>query len=386
MLQGPELQSLREELEAIDREILQLLKHRMERVEKVATVKIRAAYPFRDQQREELVLQRVRKAAVELGLDAHVVESLYRQIMEMSIARQQAFLQALATVPLRVAYQGVEGSYSHLTAQRRYGGREAGCFLTGFETVRDAAAAVRSGEADAALLPIENSTAGSINETYDILTEGGLTINAEVVSRVEHCLIGLPSARIEDLRQVLSHPQAIMQCEDFLATVPWIKPVAEFDTAGSARKVKESDDPTLSAIASASAARLFGLAVLKPGIQTIAENATRFVEVAIEAAPCPPEVPCKTSLLLTLEHDPVTLGEVLNHFGRRKIGMTKLESRPIPTAAWRDRFYLDVDVHAQSQRMVEALAEIRPLTTELRLLGTYPQAPEPGQEEVPPEL
>lgn len=379
MLTGAELQAFRDEIETIDRELLQLLRRRMERVEQVATVKIKAAYPFRDHEREEFVLQRVRKAAVEHGLDAHRIESLYRLIMEMSISHQQAFIQTLDTVPLRVAYQGVEGSYSHLTAQRRYSQRTGGSLLSGFETVQEAARAVTSGEADVALLPIENSTAGSINETYDILADSGLVIGAEVVSQVRHCLITLPEATLEGLRQVISHPQALTQCAGFLKTTPWIKPVPEFDTAGSARKVKEAGDPALAAIASQSAAQMLGLKVLRKGIQTQQENATRFVEVAIEAPPCPPDAPCKTSLLVVLDKDPVTLGEVLNHFGRRNIGLTKLESRPIPTTAWRYRFYLDVDVHASSRKMTEALAEIRPHTAELRVLGTYPRADKAGQ-------
>ena len=121
--------------------------------------------------------------------------------------------------PLRVAYQGVEGSYSHLTAQRRYAGTPEGVLLEGHETFRAAARAVREGTADVALLPIENTTAGSINETYDLLAEGGLTITAEEVSRIEHSLVALPGARIEDLRTVLSHPQALHQCENFLRAV-----------------------------------------------------------------------------------------------------------------------------------------------------------------------
>ncbi len=379
MLTGSELQAFRDEIGAIDRELLQLLRRRMERVEQVATVKIKAAYPFRDHEREEFVLQRVRTAAVEHGLDPHRIESLYRLIMEMSISHQQAYVRSLDTVPLRVAYQGVEGSYSHLTAQRRYGERPGGSLLSGFESVQEAARTVSSGGADVALLPIENSTAGSINETYDILADSGLVIAAEMVSQVRHCLITLPEATLEGLRQVISHPQALTQCDDFLKTAPWIKPVPEFDTAGSARKVKEAGDPTLAAIASESAAQMLGLKVLRKGIQTQKENATRFVEVAIEAPPCPPEAPCKTSLLVVLDKDPVTLGEVLNHLGRRHIGLTKLESRPIPTAAWRDRFYLDVDVHANSREMTDALAEIRPLTAELRVLGTYPRADTAGQ-------
>jgi len=374
MLRGDKLQAIRDEIEEIDREIMQLMKRRMDRVEEIATAKVQSAYPFRDHQREEFVLKKIRRAAVDYGLDAHKLESVYRLIMEMSISHQQAFVQSLPTVPLRVAYQGVEGSYSHLSAQRRYAQREGGSLLSGFESVEDAAGAVRRGDADVALLPIENSTAGSINETYDILAHGGLTITAEVVSQVRHCLVALPGTKLEDLRRVISHPQALSQCEEFLKTLPHVKAVAEFDTAGAARKVKESKDPTLAAVASESAAAILGLEILRHSIQTQPENATRFVEVAIEAAPCPADQPCKTSLLVVLHKKPGALGELLTQFGRRDIGLTKLESRPIAASAWDYRFYLDVDAHADDQHMVEALEAVRHLTLELVILGTYPQA------------
>ena len=368
------MQALREAIEAIDRDLLALLKRRMELVEHIAQAKLEAAFPFRDHQREEQVLQRVRHAAVDLGLDAHAMERLYRLIMEMSISHQQAHVRGLDTTPFRVAYQGVEGSYSHLTAQRRYVGRPGGVLLTGFSTVKQAGDAVRSGAADAALLPIENSTAGSINETYDELAEGRLTITAEMISQVRHCLLGLPGADVAGLRRVISHPQALKQCEEYLLSLPQVVTEAEFDTAGAARKVVEAKDPSLGAIASESAAEMLGLQVLKRGVQQQAANATRFVEMAIEAAPCPPDAVCKTSLLLAVDHLAGSLGEVLMEFGRRDIQMTKLESRPIPTSPWKYRFYVDVEGHADSAAMVEALDAVRPLTLELRLLGTYPKA------------
>ncbi len=374
MLPVPDLQALRESIESIDRDLLSQLKRRMELVEEVATTKLKAAFPFRDQQREEQVLQRVRQAAVDLGLDAHVIERLYRLIMEMSISHQQAHVRGLDTTPLRVVYQGVEGSYSHLTAQRRYSGRSGGVLLSGRPTVRQATEDVRSGVADVALLPIENSTAGSINETYDELAEGRLTINAEVFSRIEHCLLVLPGTQLADLRKVSSHPQALKQCEELLVGLPQVVTEAEFDTAGAARKVAEGKDKSHAAIASESAADMLGLEVLRRGIQMQAFNSTRFVEVAIEASPCPPEAVCKTSLVMAVDHKAGHLGEVLMELGRRKIEMTKLESRPIPTSAWKYHFYVDVLAHADSAEMVEALANIRPMTRELRLLGTYPKA------------
>jgi len=374
MSPSPDLQALRESIEAIDREILARLRERMTLAERVAAVKLQAAYPFRDEPREDLVLQRVRHLAVEAALDAHEVERLYRVVLEMSVAHQKAHVRALAAAPLRIAYQGVEGSYSHLTAQRRYAGMPEGVLLEGCATFRDAARAVREGTADRALLPIENTTAGSINETYDLLAEGGLTITAEVVSRIEHCLLGVPGATIDELRTVLSHPQGILQCEAFLRTVPWVEPQVEFDTAGSARKVRERGDRRVAAIASEAAARVYGLEVLRRGIQTQEGNFTRFVELQRDAVPCPPETRAKTSLLLVTTHQAGALAEVLGVFSRRGVNLAKLESRPIPESPFRYRFYLDVEGNAARDPVRSALAEVAPHAVELRVLGTYPAA------------
>jgi chorismate mutase / prephenate dehydratase len=369
-----DLQSIREAIEEADHQILSHLRKRMDLVEQVVGAKLESAYPFRDESREEQILQRVRHFAVEEGLDAREVERLYRVILEMSVAHQRAHVRSLSTAPLRVAYQGVEGAYSHLTAQRRYAGLPGGVLLEGHETFRGAADAVRSGASDRALLPIENTTAGSINETYDLLAEGGLTITAEEVSRIEHCLLGLPGARIEDLHTILSHPQGLAQCQDFLRTLPGVATHPEFDTAGSARKVREKNDPGIAAIASESAARIFGLEVLRRGIQSQEGNYTRFVELAREPEPVPAGTPARTSLLLAVSHEPGALASLLGLLAARGINVTKLESRPVPSTPWQYRFYLDLEGHAADDPIRTALDEARPLTTELRVLGTYPAA------------
>lgn len=374
MTQPPDLQALREAIEEVDEELLTALKKRMQLVDQVGAAKLAAASPFRDQQREELVLQRVRQLAVAKGLDSHEVERLYRWIMQMSIARQQEHIRTLPTAPLRVAYQGVDGSYSHLAAQRLYAGREGGVLLAGHETFRSAAEAVIDGSADHALLPIENTTAGSINETYDLLTDGKVVIIGELVAEIDHCLMALPGVALEELRTVLSHPQGLLQCEAFLVEHPWLRPRAEFDTAGAARKVQESGKRTLGAIASGSAARVYGLEILANSIQDEAGNFTRFVEIAREPVPCPPEAPCKTSLMLSVAHEPGALSQVLQRLGGRGVSLTKLESRPLRGSPFRYRFYLDVEGHAASRQVEEALEEIRPFTGELRILGTYPRS------------
>lgn len=378
MSEPGDLAAIREAIGEVDHEILALLRRRLDLVERVLGAKLEAASPLRDRDREEQVLQRVREMAVREGIDPREVERLYRVVLELSLAHQEARLAALSPAPLRIAYQGVEGAYSHLAARERYAHRPEGALLTGHETFRAAAESVKTGAADRALLPIENTTAGSINETYDLLSEGGLAITAEVVSAIEHCLLVLPGARLEDLRVVLSHPQGLLQCADFLRTVPWIRPQAELDTAGAARKVREGGDPTIAAIASRSAARIFDLEVLRAGIQTEATNSTRFVELAATPEPCPPGVPSKTSLLLVLAHRPGALGQVLARIGEAGVNLTKLESRPIPATPFRYRFYLDLEGSAAEEPIRSILEDLAPLTEELRVLGTYPRADRPA--------
>jgi chorismate mutase/prephenate dehydratase len=370
-----DLAALRAEIERLDGELLDLLARRMACAEAVAGAKLDAAWPFRDPEREDRLLVHLRRAAVERGLDPHEIERLYRVILDMSVARQQAYVRELPDTPLRVAYQGAEGSYSHLAAQRRYAGRPGGALLAGHETFRDAADAVLAGDADLALLPIENSTAGSINQTYDLLAEVRLVVTGEEVAAIEHCLLALPGVALDEVRTAISHPQALAQCEAFFRAHPAIRPREEFDTAGAARKVRAAGDRSLAAVASAAAAGTYGLEILARGIQTDAGNATRFVEVALHPMPVEPGAAVKTALVLTLAGErPGALGEILSEFARRGLNLTKLESRPIPGSRWAYRFYLDVQGHASTELFRSALAAIEPATTELRVLGSYPAA------------
>jgi chorismate mutase/prephenate dehydratase len=373
-MSAPDLSALRDRIDAVDRQIIALLAERLRIVEEVAVAKLEAASPFRDREREERLLLRLREHATAAGIDPHEIERLYRVVMDMSVAHQEATVRNRSDAPLRIAYQGVEGCYSHLTAQRRYGGRTGGALLSGFDSFRLAADAVLHGAADLALLPIENTTAGSINEVYDLLADGTLHITGEVVSAIEHCLLALPGVALDELRVVISHPQALAQCHAFFAQHAQMTARPELDTAGAARRVANAGDRTLAAIASATAAKTYGLAIVASAIQSSAGNATRFVEVAQRPAPLAEGAEAKTSLLVALADRPGALGEVLMRFAARGLSLTKLESRPIPSAPFTYRFYVDVLGHTASAPFQQALEDIRTLTTELRILGTYPAA------------
>jgi chorismate mutase/prephenate dehydratase len=370
-----DLSTLRDRIDDVDRKIIALIAERLRIVEEVALAKLDAASPFRDREREERLLLRLREHATNAGIDPHEIERLYRVVMDMSVAHQEATVRAREDAPLRVTYQGVEGSYSHLAAQRRYGGRAGGALLSGHDTFRSAADAVIHGIADLALLPIENTTAGSINETYDLLADGRLHITGEVVSSIEHCLLALPGVKLEDIRVVISHPQAIAQCHAFFAQHPHLTARPELDTAGSARRVAQLGDRTLAAIASTAAAKTYGLAIVAQAIQSATGNATRFVEIGLRPAPVAEDARAKTSLLIALADRPGALGEILMRFAAHGLSLTKLESRPIPHAPFTYRFYADVLGHVASAPFQSVLDEIRPLTTELHVLGTYAADP-----------
>jgi chorismate mutase/prephenate dehydratase len=369
-----ELGSIREEITECDRRILALLKQRLDLAATIARVKLTQALPFRDPAREDHLLDDVRRLAREAHLDPHEIERIYRVVLDMSVARQQAFVRDLDEVPLRVVYQGTEGAYSHIAAQRRHAGRRGGVLLEGCASFRETVARLRAGEADYALLPIENTTAGSINETYDLLAEGGLKIVGEALCQVSHCLLGLSGATLDGLRTILSHPQALAQCRVFLERMPQAHAVPEYDTAGAARKVRDLGDLSLGAIASEEAGRLYGLTVLERGINTESENVTRFVEVALEAEPCPDGIPLKSSLILELAHRPGSLIHALEIFGEKRINLVKLESRPLPGRPFEYRFYVDVEGHAQVPPLSHALQALVDQGTRVLLLGSYPAA------------
>ena len=370
-----DLSTLRDRIDEVDRKIISLIAERLRIVTEVAMAKLDAASPFRDREREERLLLRLREHATAAGIDPHEIERLYRVVMDMSVAHQEATVRARVDAPLRIAYQGVEGSYSHLAAQRRYGGRPGGALLTGHDSFRSAAESVLHGGADLALLPIENTTAGSINETYDLLADGRLHITGEVVSSIEHCLLALPGVTLADIRIVISHPQALAQCHAFFAQHPHLTARPELDTAGSARRVAQQADRTLAAIASAAAAKTYGLAIVAEAIQSAAGNATRFVEIGLRPAPVADDARAKTSLLIAVSDRPGALGEILMRFAAHGLSLTKLESRPIPSAPFTYRFYVDVLGHVASAPFQSALDEVRPLTTELHVLGTYAADP-----------
>lgn len=373
---GEGLERLREELDRVDGTILAALAERHRLIEETARVKAAEADFLRDPAREEALLARLRERARTLGLDGFWVTGLFRQIVDHSVRFQTDHFSghhaAPGVRPLVVAYQGADGAYSHLAAQRHFAGRPQGLELRGFATFAEAAEAVEAGEADSALLPIENTTAGSINEVYDLLAERELWLVGEEVLKVDHCLAALSPVPLGQVRRVLSHPQALAQCSEFLRGLSHVTVEAYADTAMAARRVRDEQDLSLAAVASEEAARLYGLAVLRRGIANQEANYTRFVAVARQPVRPDPRVPAKTSLAFVTVHEEGALARGLEVLARHGLNLTKLESRPLFESPWQYRFYLDFEGSTADPEVDRALAELEPLTRHLRVLGSYP--------------
>jgi prephenate dehydratase len=264
----------------------------------------------------------------------------------------------------RVAYQGEAGAYSEEALSALWPDGEP--FPQA--TIRKVFEAVEVGRVDYGLVPIDNSQAGSINETYDLLLKHGVHLVGEIIVRVDHCLVALPETSIDGLREVISHPQAIAQCEEFLAALGTAIR-AEYDTAGAARRIADEKLAATGAIASRRAADLYGLAVLAEGIQTFPDNYTRFGALSRDPAALSP--PDKTSLVFGTGHAAGSLFRCLGAFAQRQLSLEKLESRPRAGRPWEYVFYVDVQAPVSAPAMVEALAEVSDHATFTRVLGSY---------------
>lgn len=267
-----------------------------------------------------------------------------------------------------VGFQGEKGAYSEVAVAQIFDGAEPIAFPS-FHRVFEA---VEIGQVDYGVVPIENSHAGSINDTYDLLVRHGVQIVAETIVRISHCLLGLDGAEVKDVKVVFSHPQALEQCEEFLDTME-VERRAVHDTAGAARMVAEGADPSYAAIASEASANLYGLSVLSKDIEDRADNSTKFVGIA-RSDPGNLGVPDKTSIVFSTADVPGALFKCLQEFSDRSINLSKIESRPSRAKAWQYLFYLDFDAPASDPVAKQALAALGTHTSLLRVLGSYMRA------------
>ena len=280
-------------------------------------------------------------------------------------------MSAGGSAATRVAFQGERGAFSEEAALKLLGDAVT---LVPRPTFESLFAAVGEGAADLALAPVENTLAGSVHRVYDLLLDSPLHVTAEVVIPIRHFLIGCPGSTAEAVRTVESHPVALAQCERFFASRPDIRRVAAEDTAGSVAAVLRRKDLTCAAVAARRAAEIYGGVLLREGLEDHAENYTRFVLLAPEAAGGAGAD--KLSLVLKLPHRPGALHVALEPFARRRIDLLKIESRPVRGQPWEYHFYLDLRAAPGDPEARAALAELRERAASVRVLGYYPSARE----------
>jgi prephenate dehydratase len=268
---------------------------------------------------------------------------------------------------MRVGFQGEPGAYSEAAVFAYFTDNDVAAVpCESFEQVFNA---VKNGDCQFGVIPIENSLAGSIHQNYDLLMQNPLWVIGEHYLRVSHCLIAKPGARIEDIKIVMSHPQALAQCAGYLKSIPGIKVEPVYDTAGSVKIMRGQNDMSIAAIASKQAADIFGMQILAEQIEDNQANFTRFLIVAPD--PIHPQGKAKTSIVFTLKNEPGSLFNAMHEFASREIDLTKIESRPLVGTPWDYLFYIDFTGSIDSEPVRQALENLKKFALMLRVLGSY---------------
>lgn len=371
-----ELHDIRQAISDTDQQLLSLLAKRRSLALAVAAAKLSQNKPIRDTKREqELLLSLIEQGKLQ-GLDAQYVTRIFHVIIEDSVLQQQAKVQGQlngdSSQAVRVAFLGGQGSYSYWATQKYFTRRAEQIIELGCDSFNEIVNAVETGHADYALLPIENTSSGSINEVYDILQHTRLSIVGELTHPIEHCLLGLPGTDLSNIRQVCSHPQVIAQCSQFLLGLTNVK-IEYCDSSSAAfAKVKELQDPTIIAIGGEEGGKLYGLEVLTRQLANQKDNVSRFIVVARKAVNVAKAIPAKTTFIMYTGQQPGALVEALLVLKQHGISMSKLESRPIPGNPWEEMFYVDVAANLSDYAMTRALEELNNITKFVKVLGCYP--------------
>lgn len=374
-----DLQESRAKLDVIDQKLVELFEERMEICRDVADFKIATGKAVYDGEREKQKLEAVGNLA-HGDYNRTAIQELFGQIMTISRRFQYGLMAEqgkggdlgfteVERLPLegaKVVYQGVEGAYGH-GAALQYFGQDADVYhvLTFEEAMRE----VQEGRADYGVLPIENSSAGAVIDNYDLQIKYANYIVAETFLPVRHALLGRPEAELSDIRTVFSHPQALMQCSEFLHSQQQIRQISLENTAVAAKKVVEDGDPSQAAVASEIAGEIYGLKVLQPAIQNNQNNTTRFI--ILSNRPIYRSDASKVSITFELPHRSGTLYNILGHFIFNGLNMRMIESRPIPGRSWEYRFFIDIEGNLKDAAIRNALNGCGAEASNMRILGNY---------------
>jgi chorismate mutase / prephenate dehydratase len=371
-----ELDEIRSAISETDKKLLGLLSSRRKLILAVADAKLSQNKPIRDQKREQELLISLIEQGKPLGLDAQYVTRLYHVIIEDSVLQQQAKIQGQlngTNAPaVRVAFLGGQGSYSYWATQKYFTRRAQRIIEHGCDSFNDIVQAVETGQADYAVLPIENTSSGSINEVYDLLQHTRLSIVGELTHPIAHCVLGLPDTDLTNIRQLCAHPQVIAQCSQYLQRLSQVK-IEYCDSSSDAfNRIKQQQDPTVVAIGGEEGGQLYGLEVLTRNVANQQNNISRFIVVARKPVVVAKALPAKTTFIMYTGQQPGALVDALLVLKQHGISMAKLESRPINGNPWEEMFYVDVFANSSDYAMTRALEELNKITKFIKVLGCYP--------------
>ena len=367
---------LREKINRLDQKLIEILAERRQVSTEVIQTKIAANIPLRDLARERSLIKALIEQGKQYNLDDILIKRLYQIIIEDSVLLQQKLLQEKlnqgAISSANIAFLGPKGSYSH-SAARRYASThfdqltESSC-----STFKDVFEKIESKVVDYGILPIENSSSGSINEVYDLLQKTNLHIIGELSLPIDHCVLAIPSAKLEQIDTIYSHPQPFQQCSNFLENYPHWKIVYCDSTSSAMETVAKLNQPNIAAMGNKDGGELYGLQVLEHNFANQKENITRFIVLAREPIEVSEQIPAKTTILMKTGQQAGALVDALSVLRNHNIVMTKLESRPIHGTPWEEMFYIDLQGNVHDYEMQIALKELATITLYTKVLGCYP--------------
>jgi chorismate mutase/prephenate dehydratase len=372
-----DLNKIREKITLLDQQLLTLFAERRALTLNVAKSKAHLIRPVRDQQREQELLIRLITQGKKLGLDAHYVTRVFQTIIEDSVLNQQAYLQTLANPNIQepaisVAFLGDKGSYSYLASHRYFSRRAAKIIESGCQSFAEIMQQVESGSVDYGMLPIENTSSGSINEVYDVLQHTNLSIVGEITQPIEHCLLTAVNTKLNKIKTIYAHGQPFAQCSNFLDKQSDIRIEYCESTADAMAKVYQLQDDSVAVIGSEEGGNLYQLQALEKQIANQIENHSRFILVARKPIEVAEQIPAKTTLIIATGQKPGALVECLLVLKNKGINMCKLESRPIQGRPWEEMFYVDVEANLKHLALQEAISQITEQTNFIKILGCYP--------------
>lgn len=373
-----DLTEIRRQITQIDRNLLKLLSERHRLAFDVVRSKEVTQKPLRDEEREQQLLQELVIFAENQNyqLEPQYITQIFQKIIEDSVLTQQVYLQKKLNEQreqsIHIAFLGKRGSYSHL-ASRMYAARyqeqliELSC--SSFEQVFEK---VQNGEADYGVLPLENTTSGSINEVYDLLQHTELSLVGELAYPIKHCVLVNEQQDLSQIDTLYSHPQVIQQCSQFIRSLDRVHIEYCESSSHAMQLVSSLNKPNIAALGNADGGNLYGLQVLRSDIANQPNNITRFIVIARKPLEVSPQIHTKTLLLMTTSQQAGALVDALLVFKQYQIKMTKLESRPIYGKPWEEMFYLEIEAnihHPDTQKMLE---ELKQYSAFLKVLGCYP--------------